>query len=252
MSNSVNNVLIENFVCYDPYPAKNAFQMQAMVEEMQHDAKWTGTPKLPCVITNITYTNVHIKAGSADKVCNAGTTGYNQCNCAPACAKGSALPHGMPNVLQGYTHDGLVTGIHFNNVTIAGVSVKDMLSGAAPGYLNVTLDYVTHVYVDGEEMIGGRPSLSDGANLASNCAEWARSNFCVNPLYKSFMEQNCKASCNEGAAGCTTKAGSPWDDEKCIAWCGDQTLCDKGKTKNRCPSRCASNCDCNEFNIKNG
>merc|ERR1711871_750970 len=134
---NVHNLTVTNHEIQDPFPSLNAFQIQELPDG---DQKFFGP--------DVTFSNVHFAATSTARTC----TDSNGCNCVPACKKGGALPYGLPNIIQGYA-GATVSGVSFNDVTIAGVSIKNMLDGSAPGYFNVTKDTVSNISVNGAIVI---------------------------------------------------------------------------------------------------
>lgn len=185
---------MENFVLHDPHPSKSAFFLAAMNSELSKDRSWSGDAAVPAVLANITFSNVEISATGTSRMCENG----NGCSCVPPIAKGASMPYGMPNLMQGFNADTLVTDIKFNNVKIAGIDVKDMLHGAVPGYWNVTTEYVNNIYADGVRVIGGAPK-NPTEDTRPQCMDWAnKDNFCsqVVPLVNdAFMQQKCPAAC---------------------------------------------------------
>jgi len=133
---NVTNLAIENHKIQDPFPSLNGFQIQ----EVPSGDDFSFGP-------DVTFTNIHFAATSTARTCGA----TNGCNCVPACKLHAPLPYGVPNVIQGWT-GATVTGISFNNVTIAGVNIKDMLDGSAPGYFDVTAATVSDITVDGSKV----------------------------------------------------------------------------------------------------
>merc|ERR1711998_32203 len=105
----------------------NAFQLQAMGPAT---GKAVGTGN---VIDDVTFTDIRIAAASAVRKCGAG----NGCNCVPPCAYDSPMPHGLPNIIQGWPGN-KISNVRFVDVKIAGLPVKGMLDGTYPGYFNIS------------------------------------------------------------------------------------------------------------------
>lgn len=132
----VRNLAVENFEGQDPFPSMNAFQLQELNQEGETTATFGG---------NVSFTNVKFAATSTARKCGNG----NGCNCHPKCALNGPMPHGVPNVLQGWA-PAKVSGVEFQNVQIAGHNIGSMLDGSLPGYFNVTPSTVSDITVDGK------------------------------------------------------------------------------------------------------
>merc|ERR1711988_28987 len=112
-THDVKGLKVTNVENQDPFTSMNAFQLQAMGPA---SGKAVGTGN---VIDDVTFTDIRIAAPSAVRKCESG----NGCNCVPPCAYGSPLPHGLPNVIQGWPGN-KITNVRFVDVTIAGLPVK--------------------------------------------------------------------------------------------------------------------------------
>jgi len=242
---SVANVLIENFVFHDPHPTFNTFFLGTITPELRGDRNFAGNANKPNVLSNIAFNNVKIASASTMRVCD----DAKGCGCVPPIAEGGAMPYGLPNIMQGYSADNLITNISFNNVTIAGINVKDMLSGAVPGYWNVTTEYVNNIYADGVKVIGGAP-VNPTTDTRPQCVRWAEDyRLCYCPLYKVFMKQKCAAICSTDT-GCTAKetfrTSATNGDVPRHGWCQKKCGYLVGVCNGRCGQRCNTDCNCNE------
>lgn len=123
---TAHNVTVSGLRVTDPKPSLNAFQLKG-------DSTATAT--------DIVFQNVAIAAFSTQSECK----GFgNGCNCVPDCGKGP-LPDGVPNLLTG-----VVKHAEFDNVTLGGVSIAEVLFTPA---FNVTSDTVSDIIVDGKRVI---------------------------------------------------------------------------------------------------
>merc|ERR1711990_534642 len=130
-----------------------------------------------------------------------------------------------------------------------GHNVKDMLSGAVPGYWNVTTEYVNNIYADGVKVIGGAP-VNPTIDTRPQCVRWAEDyRLCYCPLYKVFMKQKCAAICSTNT-GCTAKetfrTPATNGDMPRHAWCQNNCGYLVGVCNGRCGQRCNTDCNCNE------
>jgi len=242
---SAANLLIENFVFHDPHATLNTFFLGAMTNELRRNPKFAGNASRPCVLSNITFTNVKIASASTMRVCES----TNGCGSVPPIAEGGSMPYGLPNMMQGYSADNLITDIRFNNVTIAGINVKDMLSGAVPGYWNVTTEYVNNIYADGVKVIGGAP-VNPTTDTRPQCVEWAEDlRMCYSKLDQVFMKQKCAAICSTNT-GCTAKdtfrSSARNGNQPRHGWCQSKCGRDVASCNGQCGRRCNTDCDCNE------
>ena len=131
----VYNVSVEGLRVEDRQPSLNMWQVDML----------TGSAS-GLEMTDVTFTDVHAAAYSTVKLC--GTSGG--CNCQPACAKGGALPDGIPNVLLGGPN-GKIRGWTFTNVSIAGTSIAAALT--QPGFNYSRDGSVSNIVVDGKKVI---------------------------------------------------------------------------------------------------
>jgi len=155
---NASDITVENFVSDDPYPSMNAYQLVSMPDELAWNKNWHGVPKEVAVIDNIKFKNVKIAKASTPRKCIAG----NGCNCAPACARNGPMPVGLPNVIHGYdAKTAWIRNIQFDGCTIGGVDIKDMLTGKAPGYFNVS-GAVSGIYVEGKKMPDATSPKAEG------------------------------------------------------------------------------------------
>ena len=90
-------------------------------------------------VLNMVLKNVRIANVSTVRECPAHFAQVMGCNCVPACEVAGPLPMGIPSIITGgpdASHN--VTGLHFVNVTVAGMGMRQALaSGAAHGPFDV-------------------------------------------------------------------------------------------------------------------
>ena len=107
--------------------------------------------KLESQFSNITFSNVHVAGRSTVTQCNELGASRGGCGCLPFCKPG-IMPFGQPNTLFAPGPVGrLNMTLAFNNVTIAGVSIRSILQDPKyQGWFNVTRAGILSLTVDGQ------------------------------------------------------------------------------------------------------
>ena len=130
-----SDVVVRDVRVEDPLPTLNAFQITQTAPHSTYH--------------NVSFERVRIAAVSTQSSCPASGGG---CNCYPTPCSAGPLPFGVPNVISavGPLADSNVSGLSFNNVTVAEVGMWHVLTDANyRGLFNVTADNVVGLSVDG-------------------------------------------------------------------------------------------------------
>ena len=183
-------VTVDDLVASDPFPTMNALNFDT------RPGSSSGSPHAgPSTFANVSIRNLHVAAFSTQRVCPGGKNPPAGCSCVPACASGP-LPFGVPNrILGGPARTNNISSIAFENCTIGGVGVGELLRGGA---FNVSWAAVRGITVDGAAVGPPDPCMSTLRSLCSTDKVRAHSPFshepcavCAGQLQHQLMEAGC-------------------------------------------------------------
>jgi hypothetical protein len=105
-----------------------------------------AAPAVGMTLRNMVLQNVRVINVSTMRQCPGFGGG---CNCVPP-STGGPLPMGIPSVITGGPGpSNNISGLHFINVTVAGMGMREAL--ASPAF-NLSTDFVTGITIDGKPL----------------------------------------------------------------------------------------------------